>query len=85
MDFYNMSLEEIEQVLKIKPINKNTLEFKISNEEKIFDEWEEVQDFLKKLKLQEIYNPTYSINVLGYEIYKEHYIKLYWNTYISNS
>lgn len=84
MDFYNMSLEEIEEVLRIKPINKNILD-KHNSQEQIFDEWEQVQDFLKKLKLQQVYNPTYTINVLGYEIYKEHFIKLYWKTYVSNS
>lgn len=84
MDFYSMDLKEIEQILKIKPIDINTLD-KHNSQDKIFDEWQEVQNFLKKLKLQQVYNPTYTINVLGYEIYKEHYIKLYWNTYISNS
>lgn len=83
MDFYSMDLKEIEQILKIKPIDKNTLDN--NSQDKIFDEWEQVQDFLKELKLQQIYNPTYFINILGYEIYKEHFIKLYWNTYISNS
>ncbi|MED2737170.1 hypothetical protein [Bacillus toyonensis] len=85
MNYDEMDFKEIEEVLKIKPVDKESLQFKSSYEKEDFDTWEEVEGFLKELKIRAKENYHCFISVLGYEIYMDHYIRVYYHTHISNS
>lgn len=85
MNYDEMDLKEIEAVLKIKPVDKESLQFRRSYEYEDFDTWEEVEVFLKELKIRGMESYHCFISILGYEIIMDHYIRVYYLTHISNS
>ncbi|MGN5650879.1 hypothetical protein [Bacillus sp. Brlt_9] len=85
MNYDLMDNKEIEKALKIKPVDKNRLQYFHSYEHDDLDNWEEVEKLLKELKEMGISSYHCTVTVLGYEIIMDHYIRVYYRTHISNS
>lgn len=79
IDFYNYSIEEIENILKIDRIKEE--QKALSNNAIVLDDWQEVAHALNFMKQRSKNNTNIKENVLGYElVYDNHYIKLYIET-----
>jgi len=78
IDFYSLTLEEIEKYLNIKKVkDKESLPSHI--ETSTFDDFESVEDFLNQFK-----GTLDLFTVYGYElVHDNHYIKLYYTHKVS--
>lgn len=76
MDCSQYPLEKIEELLKIRPFDKERYMGQ-NIHYKIFDDWNEVEDFLR-INRKSIRHDL-SFNCLGYElVHDNHYIKIYF-------
>ena len=83
IDFDTLELEQIETLLNISPITEENK--KRATHTKIYDDWYDIVEALEEIENNNRYNISSHIAVLGYEIYQEHYIKLYTKTNVSFS
>ncbi|OME55410.1 hypothetical protein BSK59_13100 [Paenibacillus odorifer] len=80
MDYNNIDLQEIEQVLNIKPFNMYNRSTPKTLRNKLFDTWDQVSDFLS-VGVPRINTSQYkSCDIYGYELVCDnHFIKIYYN------
>lgn len=83
IDFYTLELEQIELLLNINLITKENK--KCATHTQTYDDWYGVVEALEEIENNNRYNISSHTTVLGYEIYQEHYIKLYTKTNVSFS
>ena|SRR5690606_11786248 len=83
IDFDTLELEQIELLLNINLITKENK--KRATHTQIYDDWYGVVEALEEIENNNRYNISSHTAVLGYEIYQEHYIKLYTKTNVSFS
>ena len=83
IDFDTLELEQIETLLNISPITEENK--KRATHTKIYDDWYDIVEALEEIESNNRYNISSHTAVLGYEIYQEHYIKLYTKTNVSFS
>lgn len=83
IDFYTLELKQIELLLNISPITEENK--KRATHTKIYDDWYEIVEALEEIEDNNRYNISSHTTVLGYEIYQDHYIKLYTKTNVSFS
>lgn len=83
IDFYTLELEQIELLLNINLITKENK--KRATHTQIYDDWYNIVEALEEIENNNRYNISSHTTVLGYEIYQEHYIKLYIKTNVSFS
>lgn len=50
-----------------------------------FDEIDDMMSFIEQMSKQEQNNIAYHFSPVAYEIINEHYIKLYYNSHVSNA
>lgn len=81
IDPYSLSLDELEQLLNIRCFNPRNHYNNLSSN--VYNDWYEVIYRIDEIRSQNDFY-THS-NIVGYEIYNEHYIKLYNTCYVSNS
>lgn len=85
MNYNEMNVKEIENILQIKPVDKLTVSFLNRNGQKTFSNWEQVEDFIKELRKRNKESFNCFITILGYEIVDKGKIHLHYNTHISYS
>ena len=83
IDFDTLELEQIETLLNISPITEENK--KRATHTQIYDDWYNIVEALEEIENNNRYNISSHTTVLGYEIYQEHYIKLYTKTNVSFS
>ncbi|PKR83017.1 hypothetical protein [Heyndrickxia camelliae] len=83
IDYYSLSLKEIESILQIRPVNKKRIENDKLIQFNTVDTWFEVKGELDYLKNLEDYHR--SISIMGYEIIDGHFIRIYYKQNISFS
>lgn len=83
IDFDTLELEQIELLLNINLITKENK--KRATHTQIYDDWYDIVEALEEIENNNSYNISSHTAVLGYEIYQEHYIKLYTKTNVSFS
>lgn len=83
IDFDTLELEQIELLLNINLITKENK--KRATHTQIYDDWYDIVEALEEIENNNRFNISSHIAVLGYEIYQEHYIKLYTKTNVSFS
>ncbi|GIN22635.1 hypothetical protein [Siminovitchia fordii] len=85
IDFYSMSLDEIEEVLDIRKYDEDG--HSVSEERirtTICDDWYDVVSEIEYIKGMNDWNRV--VSLLGYELINDnHNIKLYYSVYVSNS
>jgi hypothetical protein len=81
VDYYAYELNDIEKMLGIREMDHSRID--MYTHSTLLDEWNEVEEEIKRVKDREDWNTT--VSILGYEIVHEHYIKLYYRVYVSNS
>ncbi|MCA1064425.1 hypothetical protein QTG56_22685 (plasmid) [Rossellomorea sp. AcN35-11] len=76
MDFYMLSIGEIEKELNIAPFD-HTKHEKKGIRDRIFDDWEEAAEFIKELRNDR--NMHLIVSCLGYELVEDnHKVKVYY-------